>query len=457
MNKLLLLSGALLLSAIPTLASPNVQTQTALRKAVKLLSPTKAPGKGKAILRLPAKAAEEGEWAAQKENMYAWGGRWLHAEDNDLTFDSNGNILTQFTSEFEGDRAMGYTRTTNTYDAHGMVTERFIEASQNGKDFRPSSKRVVAYDPILTDVIISNEQTVWEDGEEVTGNCYHFDITRDEAGNITLAERAVLFMGIYDPTERFVVEYGSDGKAVSAAEAQLGYDWGSEEYYWIETQKLTDVEWVETDGQIYSVNSMMGGRNKLKSAIIVDEEEGYDMNLNMTYGDDGSYTMVISLVEDPDLIAKTLYTPLPNGGSKTIMTEEYMGEIYLTQTEILEYAPNGLILREYFYEEEEGEEPYLEETKGEFFGDDEEKPEAYEYSLYIPEDDEWEPSMRIEFSDYVFLKKSQSAIETIESAESSSDAPAEYYNLQGIKVDAPSKGTVCIMRKGNNIQKVVIR
>lgn len=454
MKKILLLSGALLLVASPTFASPDARAKAAVKKAVKLLSPTKTPGIGKAANRLPAKAAEQGEWAAQKESMSMWDGKWLHVEDNDLTFDANGNILTQLTTEYEGDRLVGYTRTTNTYDDNGMVTERYIEASQNGVNFRPSSKRLVAYDPIITDLIISNEQSVWEDGEELTSNCYHFDLTRDELGNVTLAERAVLFMGIYDPTERFVAEYGSDGKATSTVQSQLGYDWYTGEYYWEVTEKLSDLEWTDTDGQIYSIDSMMEGRNKLKSATIVDEVDGIDMNLQMTYGDDGSYTMTITLVEDPNLIAKSVYTPLPNGGSKTVMTEEYMGYVYLTQEEILEYAPNGLILREYYCEEGEGIETYIEETKGEFFGDDEEKPEAYEYSLYIPEDEEWEPYMRIEFSDYVFLPNNQSAIGSIEN---SSDSAAEYFNLQGVRIPAPAKGTICIERQDNKARKVVIR
>jgi|GEM_PF-2077705 hypothetical protein len=43
------------------------------------------------------------------------------------------------------------------------------------------------------------------------------------------------------------------------------------------------------------------------------------------------------------------------------------------------------------------------------------------------------------------------------SADTAADAPAEYYTLQGIRVDAPVPGTVCIVRRGTAVTKELIR
>ena len=451
MKKLLLITGAALLTAIPSVASPDNHSR-AMRKAFRLFAPQANGRKTVTPHRLPAKAAEEGEWAAQHESMYVWDGQWFHAEDNDLKFDDYGRILTQYTTEFEGDYLVGYTLTTNTYNENGMVTERLIENSENGVDFLPSDRRVVEYDPILTSVITSNIQTIWVGDEEMDGNCYHFDITRNDAGNVSLAERAVLFNGIFDPTERFTVEYGDDGKATKASESQLMYDYASRDYYWQDLTSLYDIVWEETNGQIHSLDSMMGGDNRVKSAEMYDEESDLHFLLEMGYSSDGGYSMVLSSVEMPGMVTRMTYTPLPNDGYEMLMTEEYSGLEILTIRETAEYASNGLIIREYMSEEGYGGISYVEETKGEFFGNDADKPEAYEYSFYDSDIDEWTPYMRIEFSDYTLLS-SPSAVEIIDCT----TAPAEYYNLQGLKIQEPTKGSVCIERRGNKVRKVLLQ
>lgn len=43
------------------------------------------------------------------------------------------------------------------------------------------------------------------------------------------------------------------------------------------------------------------------------------------------------------------------------------------------------------------------------------------------------------------------------SVDTDADAPAEYYTLQGIRVDAPVPGTVCIVRRGTAVTKELIR
>ncbi|MBD5358166.1 MAG: hypothetical protein HDR88_14425 [Bacteroides sp.] len=458
MQKSLLTCGALLICSMPAFSSPET---TVAKRVFRTFSPAKNILKGKTnnglrsdktIKMIKSKETESGKWQAQRETMYAWTGEWTLAEINDLTFNDAGQILTQLTSEYLDDEIEGYSRTLNTYDSNGMITERLIEASLDGENFIPSHLRVVAYDPIVTDLIVSNEQTLWSDGQEYVGNCYHFDITRNTEGNITLAERAVLFNGIFDPTERFTVEYGSDNKAASTLQSMLQYDWNTNEYYWQETTKFENIVWEETDGQIYSEDSMMGSRNKLKSATLYDFEEDMAFQLELSYTSDG-YNLIMTTEELPQLISKLSVVYLPNDGYRMIMEEAYYGSVFLTIEEILECAANGLILREYYSENAVGEEPYIEETKGEFFGGTEEQPEAYEYSIYNPEEDVWVPSMRVEFADYTFITSDPDAIEAVSAPESA----AEYYNLQGIRIQNPTKGSIYIERRGDQTRKVLMK
>lgn len=447
MKKFLFICGICLFCSSTGVAAPFCQHRLPSLKSIF----GNKPENGTVRTQSPTRA-EDGRWIAGKEIMSVWSGiRWVKAEENTLSFNEYGQTVVQFTAEVENGRITGYTRTTNTYNDNGMVIERFIEGSTNGMIFYPTDKRIVAYDPILTDVIISNEQTVWNDGEEMEGNCYHFDITRNDEGNIVLAERAVLFGGIYDPTERFVVEYGDDGKAVSASQSQLGYN--GREYYWIETQKVYDITWVETDGQICNINSMMGGKNKMKSAKMYDNNDKITLYMEFAYEDDGSYSITYSDTNEPLLVAHVTVTPLPYGGSTTMTTEEYDGTVYLTIEETVEYAPNGLILRAYYCREEDGEETYIEQSAGEFTGD-EERPTSYEYNVYNNEEDEWYPNMRVEFSDYTYFPYHDAGVDAVGAA---SEEQAEYFNLQGIKITSPEKGTTCIERRGNITRKIIVR
>lgn len=54
-------------------------------------------------------------------------------------------------------------------------------------------------------------------------------------------------------------------------------------------------------------------------------------------------------------------------------------------------------------------------------------------------------------------KKVEDGISVVGSDNAATDAPVEYYNLQGIRLDKAPSGTICIMRQGNNVQKVIVK
>ena len=54
----------------------------------------------------------------------------------------------------------------------------------------------------------------------------------------------------------------------------------------------------------------------------------------------------------------------------------------------------------------------------------------------------------------IVLPEDYDAVETILGDDS--NAPAVYYNLQGVRVNNPEKGQLVIVRKGNKAQKVIM-
>jgi len=53
------------------------------------------------------------------------------------------------------------------------------------------------------------------------------------------------------------------------------------------------------------------------------------------------------------------------------------------------------------------------------------------------------------------IVKDNTGVNSIEANEKA-DAPVEYYNLQGVRVDNPAKGQLLIRRQGNNVDKIIL-
>ena len=61
-----------------------------------------------------------------------------------------------------------------------------------------------------------------------------------------------------------------------------------------------------------------------------------------------------------------------------------------------------------------------------------------------------------DMSGYIILPDNyDSAVETIEADET--DRPVEYFNLQGVKLNNPEKGSLVIKRQGNKVSKMIVR
>ncbi len=289
------------------------------------------------------------------------------------------------------------------------------------------------------------------------GNCYRRNITRDEAGNITSVEIATLYNGDYDPSIKLNVTYGADGKAVSITESQLTYDGIS--FAWKDGYVYSEIEWENTDGQIYQIDDLMRGANRIKSANVASPEDGLRFNLTVEYFE-GSEKYVARMVpvivdeEDGDMpqLGIATYTPLDDNGSYTLVTEtQYTPEDVFIETETTKYDPYGYIIFEEFKYSEFGEEFIEELTEGTVVYDEVNGyPLSYESSILDYETESMVKTIRIEFSDY-------SNVAGIEGIGAESNARPEYYNLQGVRVDADNLTPgIYIVKTGTSAKKVRI-
>ena len=78
---------------------------------------------------------------------------------------------------------------------------------------------------------------------------------------------------------------------------------------------------------------------------------------------------------------------------------------------------------------------------------------AYQYTNNVIYNREWYDE---DMSGYIILPDNyDSAVDAIEADET--DRPVEYFNLQGVKLNNPEKGSLVIKRQGNKVSKMIVR
>lgn len=375
------------------------------------------------------------KWGMTK--TYGWNGRrWVADDTYTYTYDKDGNVTVEDCKDAEGD----YTKTVYEYNDHGMVTKKETRVSSDGVNYSDYSRTETEYDPVLTRVITKNSGWMWLDGDwrQVTNN-YERRITRDDDGNITSVVIAVLFNGFYDPTQRLDIIYGEDGKAVEMSEQLLAFDYSTYEYYWEQGTKITDIVWDRTDGQIYDIEDLFIGNNRLKSGLY--EDSNGLMEVTVEYADDSeAYTATMSVADSEDVeIATTQYTPLENDGYILEMNSWYMDSLVESIRNEVRFDDWGLTtLDGNTVENAEGS--YSDMTVGEVEYDTEGKPVTYTVSQHYSEDsgeEETDYLIRAEYSDYVDVSAAVSSVCIPEES-------AKCYYLNGLPVVAPEKGRIVV-------------
>ncbi len=387
---------------------------------------------------------------------YGWTGKkWVLDESITYTYDPSGLPMSEMSVDAEGD----YSNTVYVYNENGKVTFKESKVSSNGVDFENYKKTEFDYDPVLTNVITRRTEWLWMDfGKgpdwQLVGNNYKRTITRDEAGNVTSVVISVLFGDYYDPTQRLDITYGDDGKATKISEQLLNYD--GREYFWEQGMLITDIQWENTDGQIYDPEDLFLGNNRIKSAHYEDVDDmSFDVNVEYASDNDG-YTVTMNGAMGDDEMGSfevggtVVYTPLENDGYLMEGTTTFMGFVMYHSREELRYDDWGHMTLQYYEEEEDGE-IFYEKTIGEVEYDAEGRPASYTVSeeYMDPNSGEvmLENAFRAEYADYV-------DVTTGVGNPVAADGDVRYFNLQGLEVKAPAKGEILIKKQGEKVVKI---
>lgn len=451
-------------------AAPAVKLPSVFRNVVKVRQDARknAPdSKNDATRRYAAMAADVAPvWRAGTQKAFGWTGKaWQLVETYQIDYDDQGRKSRQTVTDMEG----YVNRETYTWNENGQMATRLTQVDANGKgEFTDYQRLKREYDPRLVSFITFNDQQVYYNDNWMPSNSYKQTITRDDAGNVTLMERAVFFDGIYDPVYRFALSYGEDGKAETIVVTELTYDYSNGEYLWVESERYTDIVWEETDGQIVGLDDLDDlyiGPNRIKSATVVSE----DLVLNLSVNYSGGNEFVATVTSEPDeegfVLASSLsYSELDSSsdipqhinhgyGLKTVtevLIEDFpVAKEVITETYI--YSPDDLIVLEKV-EYDDGEISVIDSMlEGDIEYDEEHcYPLTWTLREYDNETGEMVEAFRAEYSDY-----SEFSTNGIAGVAADDSVAPIYYNLQGRQVKNPSAG-VFIRVNGANAEKVML-
>ncbi|MDE5797231.1 MAG: hypothetical protein K2H75_08965 [Muribaculaceae bacterium] len=468
-----LLTGFIALTVVSTaVAAPTLETAKAtMLNFIKSITPHSVEGKTvspfigvRSGFTAPQREVTDNTpiWRAGTREVFYWEDEWIPIEKYNDTYTDKGFVEIEDCTDLT-DGSMS--RESNTYNANGMLSRRLTQFGEEGVSELENSQLVErSYDERLTDVIVENNNWFWIDGEwSQIGNNYRRIIERNEAGNITSVVLATLYMGEFDPSQRLTVTYGDNGEAVSMVEELLTYD-DSGQLVWEVAESLENIVWETTNGQLYDIEEIYDGANRIKSGIM--NMEGIEVDFNVEYMEAGQgYTVTMSTSFDEmfqlTVTGKVEYLDASGYGKGSYRTtatttitlsDEILDEEIVTECIIYDdYGIELLVESTWTY----GGVTEVEERMVNSVSYDPEYgyPVVAEASIYDPEAEEMYLYMKCIYSDYTNVAE-QTEINTLPA---SSVNDVEYFTLQGIRVDKNNlEPGVYIRRQGNEARKVVV-
>ena len=391
-----------------------------------------------------------GTWKPLHEKNYGWNGKEWELEDTfEISYDFFGNTVKERSLNYDGETIV----TDFSYNENNKLTFRESKISLDGENFVNSKKTEFQYDDIVTNVITMRNEWMWmNDDWKLVGNNYKRTIVRDENGNITAIVIATLFQGYYDPVQRLDITYGEDGKASHIKQSNLAYN--GKDYYWVTEAELYDIVWESTDGQITSYEDIFLGNNRIRKATLMD----VDKVLNVTdvkYADDGSYKADMTMTdEDGTVEGNVTYSVLENDGYQMMSTVFYPDGSTELSWEGSSYDDWGHLTLS-FSSWSDGEVSIVDEfIKGTVEYDADGFPVTYtvtQESMDQNGETFTDNVFRAEYSDYADVTLG------VEQSVTDSNAAIEYYSLQGVRIEKPAAGTLCIRRQGAKAEKIIVR
>lgn len=385
-------------------------------------------------------------WCPGFVTDYYWNGQsWEGGAREIYTYNDNGQILTRGGETY---------RTEFKYDELSRVQSQTSKYF-NGVEWVTDNVTSYTYDDVVKDLVVKTVS-----GSEWGSNEYGIEITRNADGNITEVKDYSAWDSQKSYSNVLTVKYGADGKANEIIESE--YDNGR----LIPDVTYSNVEWENTDGQIYEVEiddydaDSYFGLNRIKHASVDDDEWPKTAELNVAYNDGNFGFHAVLAMEGNDVIYDYTYKPVDDFGSYDVSLVEvdwddddgvYYKDYTRTGTESYRVDKFGLMLQdisEGVDVDSKNSDPYYYGEKGAVTYDPTTGcPVEYIKSRTQGDSKNYVYSDRKVFGDYTW-----SAVENI--VDDSDDAPIEYYNLHGVRVNNPDSG-IFIRRQGNNSTKVL--
>ncbi len=300
------------------------------------------------------------------------------------------------------------TRTVYEYDAENRISS-ITEQQYDGTAFVNQRKTEYAYDDILKDATISEINYLWDESGNTWQTSYpssRIEIERNSDGNVTSVKSYASFLD----SELYLfytmnISYNDNGVADKIEIIDLdGMN-----------ITLSDIIWIETDGQLIMGDSIIFlGNNKLSSCTMTFEEEGIamdgQMRFNYTNETDFTYEASIGGInaflthEEPDSngsYKETLYNYIDMNSNGEMEDDE----ITLTEITEITYNDDKLPVLEYYYEKDNIDEPefsYADGTKYDYtYNETYGIPSEVIISTTNRPDTEYQPKEKIAYYDFI--------------------------------------------------------
>ena len=428
--------------------------------------------------RVKAHIEEKGDGAIWRPGTYVRStmndNEWQNEERATGTYDSNGNATTIFTENLKWTPESSTTRYSyyvNTFNSYGNPVACVTSFGNDKENLEEAYKYEYTYDEVVPDFVTSHISYTMDDGEwKKEQGSNKIDVTRDEKGRVTEVVKYLMNQkGEFITQEKDVITYGEDGKPSQVKVYRYYEDNATGEVKLAEAIAYTDIVWKNCDNQILNGHILFQGANRILSAKIIvnDEEHG---SINVEYGPGENDYTVVEVGTPKFLSIKTIntteYREINSYDSYSILNrrETYSKNSDEPEVNVNYYSVTndayGYSIERISRDENNGMVTSLRKQTGEVEYDKTYGyPLVYTMSESVSEDNPEimtvpVPVYRLEFSDHKNCRET-TGIDNV-AVENNDNAPVEYFNLQGERINKPSKG-LYIRRQGKLVQKSIAK
>lgn len=385
-------------------------------------------------------------------NYFWWENEWSLAWETTYTYTDEGRTASAKLSDG--------TETRFEYDAEG----RLISETNYSTEGEATEKHEYAYDSVIKNLIIRVADYVM-DGSDWKLNSEDFtEITRNSDNNITQISEGYIYNSEKTEDQRAVYTYGDD-KKINTIKV---YDNDGDDEFTL-VGEITDIKWEKTNGQLIDLD-MEGLRyyfsdNWIASATLpkaTNEPYLGDILMKVEYkaglgGFKVTQTMNNEIILSDDFTITDTYgsytersfeVDFDNDDDIWFRYDEYLSNFIKTYDKF----GNILVQKEIRYADANPEKILgtIELSGSVVYDPETGYPTEYTTTQKYDENPASNNSRTV-WSDYKSFEAGIGAIAT-----DNENAPVEYFDLRGRRVDNPAGGFF-IRRQGNNVEKIVVR